>query len=86
MVDIYEAVVRDSTMWWVEWSGLEFFSILGLPTICVLDRQDMLSSDLGLGMLNRDEFRLGEMFCQLTQLAPNICATVAFTETETTLK
>merc|ERR1712223_1790377 len=28
-------------MWWVEWSGLEFFSTLGLPTIQVLDRQDM---------------------------------------------
>merc|ERR1712012_987060 len=40
-------------MWWVEWSGLEFFSILGLPTICVLDRQDMLSSDLGLGNVFR---------------------------------
>jgi len=53
MVDINEAVVRDSTMWWVEWSGLEFFSNLGLPTICVLDRQDMLSSDLGLGNVFR---------------------------------
>ena len=40
MVDINEAVVRDSTMWWVEWSWLEFFSTLGLPTIQVLDRQD----------------------------------------------
>jgi len=53
MVDINEAVVRDSTMWWVERSGLEFFSTLGLPTICVLDRQDMLSSDLGLGNVFR---------------------------------
>ena len=53
MVDINEAVVRDSTMWWVERSGLEFFSTLGLPTIQVLDRQDMLSSDLGLGNVFR---------------------------------
>merc|ERR1712029_808018 len=48
-------------MWWVEWSGLEFFSILGLPTICVLDRQDMLSSDLGLGNV----FRLIRLFLGL---------------------
>ena len=53
MVDINEAVVRDSTMLWVEWSWLEFFSTLGLPTIQVLDRQDMLSSDLGLGNVFR---------------------------------
>jgi len=69
MMDKYEAVVRDSTMCgWRGWGQLliaerkVLFSAPCLGHDTKVDLDSDLSSDLGLGMLNRDEFRLGMMF------------------------